>query len=70
VRPDALRDSPKPVEDRLLNAMAVLTLGVIVTAVAGFSFLVVTESRVEALAPFISQPWAAPPTASASSSVP
>ncbi len=70
IRPDVLADVPKPVEDRLLNALAVLTLGVIVAALAGFSFLVVTESRVDALAPFISQPWAAAPASSASSSVP
>ncbi len=70
VRPDVLGDGPKPVEDRLLNALAVLTLGMIVTALAGFSFLVVTQSRVEALAPFISQPWAASPASSASSFLP
>ena len=53
---------PKPVEDRFLNALGILALGLIVATAAGFGLLVVTQSHIEALAPFLSQPDAASPT--------
>ncbi|HQK19818.1 MAG TPA: hypothetical protein PLJ27_20330 [Polyangiaceae bacterium] len=74
-RPMALHRSalpalPKPMEDRFLSAFAILIVGLLVALGAGLSFLIVSESRIEALAPYISQPWATSPTAPASSHIP
>jgi len=57
-------------EDRFLSAFAILIVGLLVALGAGLSFLIVSESRIEALAPYISQPWATSPTAPASSHIP
>jgi hypothetical protein len=40
----------------LLNALGILFLGALVTALAGFAFLTVTDTRTEALSSFITKP--------------
>jgi hypothetical protein len=54
--PQALLPGPKPVEDRLLNALGVLFVGVVVAFLAGWSFLIVTNTRTAALSEFITEP--------------
>jgi len=48
----------KPVEDRILNALAICVLGLSVAASAAFGVLTVTQTRVPMLDPIVSQPWA------------
>ncbi len=64
-RPEAIIPSPKPVEDRLLNALGILLLGLLVTALAGFAFLTVTDTRTQALSSFITKPLLPPSLGSA-----
>lgn len=54
--PAARAPGPKPVEDRLLNALGVLFVGASLTLLAGWAFLTVTDTRVAALSEFITDP--------------
>lgn len=55
-RPEAMESFPRPVEDRLLNAVVVLFIGSGVAFVAGLFFLVVTNMRASALSDLITEP--------------
>ena len=52
----ARKPGPKPVEDRLLNALGVFFVGASLTLLAGWAFLMVTNTRVVALSEFITDP--------------
>jgi hypothetical protein len=55
-RADSIIKTPKPVEDRLLNALGIFFLGLLVMASSGFAFLLVTDTHTDSLTTFITKP--------------